>query len=161
MKNKTIILDNFLEEPLALEVLHNLGDSNISETWFDKEQDHTYSKFCEVLLEESKNYYDLSNYIGYEFWTQNNTKPADWHVDKDEQTYIKTQNFVLPICTIVYYLKVNNLLGGNLDLVDCSVVPKTNRVVIFSPGMWHKVDDFSGERISILVNPWNCKPQGY
>ena len=58
MKNKTIILDNFLEEPLALEVLHNLGDSNISETWFDKEQDHTYSKFCEVLLEESKNYYN-------------------------------------------------------------------------------------------------------
>jgi hypothetical protein len=161
MKSKTIILDNFFEEPLVLEVLYQLKTDNIPETWFHKEQSHTYNKFCKVLLEECKKYYDLSNYIGYEFWTQNNTKPADWHVDKDEKAYEYTQQFILPICTIVYYPKVDNLLGGILHLEDCSITPKTNRVVIFPPGIWHKVDDFSGERVSILVNPWVHKPDGY
>jgi hypothetical protein len=156
-----IIVDDYLKESLIVEVLDNLKNNNISETWFDKNQSHTYSLLCQTLLFESSKYYDLKNYSGYEFWTQNNTKPRTWHVDKDEYCHFNTGIYKFPICTVVFYLKVNNLSGGTLCLKDCNIVPKTNRLIIFSPGIWHNVEEFTGERVSIIINPWDEKLMGY
>jgi hypothetical protein len=35
------------------------------------------------------------------------------------------------------------------------VVPKENRLVIFSKGLYHGVEEFEGVRTSININPWN------
>ena len=45
--------------------------------------------------------------------------------------------------------------GGELLLDGDKILPKTNRLVIFAPGIPHNVEDFTGERISMMVNPWN------
>lgn len=161
MKNKFVIIDDFLNKNLILEVLEELKDNNVPETWYNNKENHQYSNFCNIILDECSNYYNLSKSTGYEFWTQNNTKPADWHIDKDEHCFNTTGIYKLPICTIVTYLKVSDLLGGALRLEDCIITPKTNRVVIFPPGIWHTVEEFSGQRVSTLINPWISKPEGY
>ena len=152
---KTIILDNVFDDDLIEHFLKKLSNKNIKETWYPLNLSHDYDILCKSLLSECKEYYNLSNYVGYEFWTQNNTRPSDWHYDKDENYYNLTGSYKYPICSIVYYLKVNNLEGGLLHLEDNIIFPKRNRMVIFPPGICHYVEDFSGERVSILVNPWN------
>lgn len=155
LKNKTIIIDDCFELSTLLDFKNTLGDSNIPETWYKKKDNHLYSDYCNLLLSQCQDYYDLSDCVGYEFWTQNNTRPSDWHYDKDEDYFNQTGSFKFPICSIVYYLNVNNLVGGLLHLEDCIILPKTNRMVIFPPGTVHYVEEFTGERTSILVNPWD------
>ena len=44
------------------------------------------------------------------------------------------------------------------------LLPKTNRMAFFGPGYYHNVEHFKGERISILLNPWNetlCQTECY
>jgi len=154
-KKKIIILDDFLEESFILKIRKRLNQNNISETWYKKEEKHSYHDICQKFLQEVKNYYNISNFVGYEFWTQNNTRPSDWHYDKDENFFDSTGSYKFPICSIVYYLNVNNLVGGLLHLEDCIILPKVNRLVIFPPGVIHYVEEFSGERTSILLNPWD------
>jgi len=155
LKNKTIIIDNCLESSTVLDFKNNLKQDNIPVTWYMKKDNHLYSDYCNLLLLQCQDYYDLSDCIGYEFWTQNNTRPSDWHYDKDEEYLNNTGSFKFPICSIVYYLNVDNMTGGLLHLEDCIILPKTNRMVIFPPGTMHYVEEFTGKRTSILVNPWN------
>ena len=35
------------------------------------------------------------------------------------------------------------------------ITPKQNRLVIFGPGRKHYVQDFTGDRFSVNINPWN------
>ena len=62
---------------------------------------------------------------------------------------------------MVFYTKVKNLKGGELLIEDTIVVPKENRLVIFGPGLNHKVNEFQGERVSFNINPWNRKLDKY
>jgi hypothetical protein len=153
--NKTIILDNVFDDNFINDFLEKLNNKNISETWHSLNVFYDNNILFKSLLRKCEKYYDLSNCVGYEFWTQNNTRPSDWHYDKDETFYRNTGNFKFPICSIVYYLKVNNLIGGLLHLEDITIIPKVNRMIIFPPGIKHFVEEFSGERISLLVNPWD------
>ncbi len=34
-------------------------------------------------------------------------------------------------------------------------LPKTNRLIFLGPDVYHNVEKVTGERISILLNPWN------
>ena len=45
--------------------------------------------------------------------------------------------------------------GGELIVEDTIITPKENRVVIFGPGLIHKVNEFEGQRVSLSINPWN------
>ena len=38
---------------------------------------------------------------------------------------------------------------------DDIITPKTNRMIIFAAGARHYVEDFSGHRVSMLINPWD------
>ena len=60
-----------------------------------------------------------------------------------------------PLCSIVYYSCVKSLLGGRLYVEDDIITPKTNRMIIFAAGARHYVEDFSGHRVSMLINPWD------
>ncbi len=107
------------------------------------------------MIKKANYYINLTSCIGYEFWTQNNTKPRGRHQDKDEQLIARTGKLSFPLCSIIYYPIVENLKGGQLNVDDAIIIPKTNRLVMMSPGMWHSVEEFTGTRISFLINPWD------
>ena len=62
-----------------------------------------------------------------------------------------------PLCSMVYYVMVDNLRGGKLHIEDEVITPKTNRLVIFSPGKYHCVEPFIGSRTTYCINPWDVK----
>jgi hypothetical protein len=156
--NKIIIIDNFLSEDNLIRCQNRLNRvKSIPEKWFSINQKHKYKNFCNLLLSEASNYYDLSSCIGYEFWTHNNTRPPEWHYDKDEVLYYNTKIFSFPICSIVFYPIIKNLVNGNLIIENKTITPIENRLVIFSHGLYHRVEHFSGTRSSLLVNPWKTR----
>ena len=59
--------------------------------------------------------------------------------------------------TCVYYLSIKDLKGGNLLTENEVIKPVENRLVCFSPGICHSVEPFTGERVSLIMNPWNYK----
>jgi len=160
--NKTIIIDSFIEYETFLQVkkssLENLdGENLVDYVWYDLEEEHSFYDLCFRLINCASQYYDLSFCSGYEFWSQNNTRPKGWHYDKDEQLKHNTGRINFPICSMVYYIKVQNLKGGKLHLHDDIITPKENRLIIFPPATYHFVEDFKGERTSLLLNPWKNK----
>ena len=76
---------------------------------------------------------------------------------------------------LVFYPHVS-LAGDELLLVDnspiengyqgplptfrsvISIPPVVNRLVLFSPGILHRINPFEGERYSVAVNIWNKEP---
>tara|TARA_R100001460_G_scaffold24949_4_gene50112 strand:- start:791 stop:1270 length:480 start_codon:yes stop_codon:yes gene_type:complete len=150
-----IILDDVIgESDFQKDALDILKDGNIEETWYNLNDQHHFDNFCTQFINVANQYLDLTSCIGYEFWTQNNTKPVDWHYDKDERLS-KDNVFSFPLCSIVYYLVVENLKGGQLLIEDDIITPRTDRMVIFSPGKLHTVQSFEGNRVSLLINPWD------
>ena len=114
-----------------------------------------FDNFCNSMIRVASQFVNLEECIGYEFWTQKNTRPSKWHYDKDEQLKGNENVVSFPLCSMIYYLIVENLDGGQLQVEDDIITPKTNRLVIFSPGKYHYVQPYTGTRISMLVNPWN------
>ena len=81
-------------------------------------------------------------------------KYKDSFEDKDEKLFDEKNILSFPLCTIIYYPHVDNLKGGELLLGNDKILPKTNRMVIFASGISHNVENFTGDRISMMVNPW-------
>lgn len=97
---------------------------------------------------------------GYEIWS--NLHAPSWHLDKDEDLYHQENILNFPNFSIVYYLHVGeDLKGGELCTEDITVKPKTNRLIAFSKGILHKVNEFEGERVAISINPWMKIPLAY
>lgn len=97
---------------------------------------------------------------GYEWWS-NVGNSLDMHVDKDETHYDETGEFLYPSWSTVLYTDVDLKSGGELILEDHAlVVPKTNRLVVFGPGINHGINDFQGRRSSLAVNFWDVTPKG-
>ena len=122
--------------------------------------------FTKCLIDVASKYYDTSKIVGYETWMHSNTRPEGdtgdgWHYDRDELSYHVRKIFRFPIFSAIFYLKIENLKGGRLLVEEEKITPKENRLVIFGPGYKHAVEEFSGDRISITVNPWNRKLEQY
>ena len=130
---------------------------NIPDKWYSLDEKHIFQDFCIQMINLSSQMYDLTSCVGYEFWTHYNTIPRNWHIDKDEQLKIKTGYTRFPLCSMVYYVYVDELRGGKLHIEDDVITPKSNRLVIFSPGKYHCVEPFLGKRITLCVNPWSEK----
>jgi hypothetical protein len=113
-----------------------------------------------ILIKEAAKYFDLSSMVGVEYWAHYGTRPS-WHVDRDEKLAETTGELAYPICSIVYYGDIQKLVNGRFETETEIIVPKTNRMLMFSPGILHNVEDYSGVRLSIAVNPWAVKPMGY
>lgn len=108
------------------------------------------------LLRVAAEYVDLGTMVGCEYWHHQNSAPH-WHADIDEKLHAATGVVQTPLCGIVYYPAVNNLVGGAFYTADARVVPKTNRMVIFERGIEHGVEAFTGSRLSVAMNPWPYK----
>ena len=154
MNNSILVFDDVLDT-LSPELLELLDKPLEELDWYPLDHEHKYKKFCIDILTIASRYFDFSKIVGYEFWSQQNTKTNTWHYDKDEKLYDKERKLVFPVCSTIYYLAVSDLEGGRLIIEDDVITPKTNRLVIFPPGKYHTVENFKGNRISLLVNPWN------
>ena len=152
-----IILDNVINnvDSVKVEIQDILKDENIDEQWCTFDKNHKFQDFCCKFIDIASNFYDMSSCVGYEFWTQNNSRPSEWHYDKDED-FLKEKGVLhFPLCSMVYYPVVEDLQGGQLHL-ECDIItPKENRLVIFPPKTFHYVEPFTGKRVSLLINPWS------
>ena len=148
-----IILDDVLD--LNTSFQNDIIDINFGVTWYSLDDNHLFKDFCLQMINKVNDYINLTSCIGYECWTQNNTRPSTQHQDKDEELFERTGKLSFPLCSIIYYPIVKNLKGGQLHLEDDIITPKTDRLVIFPPGKFHTVKPFKGKRVSLLVNPWN------
>ena len=147
MLESVIVIDDALPEIPSI----NIEDID----WYDLEEDHPYKVFCLTILHLAGQYADLSDTIGYEFWSHNDGK-LEWHQDKDENLCFKEDKLEFPTCSTVYYSEVSKLRGGELLLGnDMVIIPKPNRLVIFQPGIYHTVKPYKGKRVSLNVNPWS------
>ena len=58
-------------------------------------------------------------------------------------------------------IPLKKLKGGELILAGDVIKPKSNRLVIFDPGLHHSVESFKGTRKVLLLNPWTYKPEAF
>ena len=133
------------------------NEPNYKEKWYSLNEEHSFQDFCLQMLNVAGTFFDLSSCVGYEFWTHNNTRPRGWHIDQDQKLVNTTGQTRFPLCSVVYYVKVEDLKGGKLHVEDDVITPKSNRMVTFSPKLNHCVDPFMGERITLCVNPWSVQ----
>ena len=115
-----------------------------------------------------------SRRAGVEWWCNTNND-LDWHIDKDELEGRRSGRFLLPLVSTVFYPHVR-CAGGELLVADnppiengyqgplptfrsvISIPPVVNRLVLFSPGILHRINPFEGERYSVAVNIWEQAP---
>ena len=111
---------------------------------------------------------------GVEWWCNTNND-LDWHIDKDELEGRRSGRFLLPLLSTVFSPHVS-CAGGELLVADSppiengyqgplptfrsviSIPPVVNRLVLFSPGILHRINLFEGERYSVAVNIWEQAP---
>ena len=154
-----IIIDDVVSNPSFQSDCIKLSETekNISEKWYSLDEEHIFQNFCIQMINMASQMYDFTSCIGYEFWTRLNTCVEGWHRDRDEKLYERENVLSYPLCTILYYPHVKNLTGGQLLLEDDIIMPRTNRMIIFSSGMSHNVRDFTGERTAMIINPRSKK----
>jgi hypothetical protein len=104
-----------------------------------------------LIMNVSK-FFDLTNMVGFEYWVNYNADKG-WHYDTDESS----SELNYPICSIVYYPKIDLISGGHFITEHVSIKPKQNSLLCFSSGIYHCVERFEGQRISLAINPWSYK----
>ena len=111
---------------------------------------------------------------GVEWWCNTNNH-LDWHIDKDEAEQRSSGRYQLPMLSTVFYPHVS-CAGGELLVADnipmssgqgadlpifnsvISIPPLRNRLVLFSAGVLHRINQFNGERYSVAANLWEAEP---
>ena len=144
--NKTI---NYSKEPFVSALADKEGEG-----WFEKLEYHVNYALCSQILEKIEKYFNIKDMKGYDYWTHTHTRPGQWHYDKDERAYVKHGIQRFPICSSVFYMEAD-CIGGELQFErGISIKPVKNRLVIFSPKLYHGVEEFTGKRVSVNINPW-------
>jgi hypothetical protein len=126
-------------------------DYSPAEKWYDLGSNPVQEKILEICSQ----HFDLGDIAGYEMW-RNKTNPG-WHVDKDEKLFKKTGQLVFPQCSAVYYALIENMNGGEFYTEDMRCFPRTNRLIMFSPGIYHGASASTGTRVAVSLNPWSCR----
>lgn len=154
-----VVLDDVLSEPDRKTIYDTYSnkEKSLPTVWINKE----YIYHFRPLLSLAQKFIDFSSYSGFELWTHYGSKP-EWHYDKDEHLHRRTGELKFPLCSILYYPFIgDNLIRGDFVTKDLKITPTTNRAIIFSPGIYHSVEEYVGERFSLILNPWTIKPESY
>ena len=153
---KFIILDDVFDD----ETLNQFKTIERTDkiVWHAKTEVSPYDKILNIC----SNYFDMTDYAGYETWS-NKTYVPEWHVDKEVSVgkFSDSTNSYLPICSIVYYPVIEDLKGGEFLTKDLTLIPKTNRLIMFSSEIYHKVNTYTGTRVALSINPWHKKPLNF
>ena len=145
--DKLVILDDVFDDATRGAIA--AFDYGYGEQWYDLGA----SPLHEKILDICRDHFDLHGLAGYEMWR--NAGNPDWHVDKDEKLFRTEERYDFPLCSAVYYAEIEDLVGGEFYTADMRCIPKTNRLILFSPGIHHGVSPFVGTRTAVSVNPWN------
>ena len=108
-----------------------------------------------ILLKFASQFFDLKTAVGYERWGAVDNRPGGWHTDLDEHNMLNNNITNYPLCTMIYYPEVKDIIGGRLLTKYETITPKTDRLIMFSPGLLHAVEPFIGSRINVVYNPWS------
>jgi hypothetical protein len=149
-----VIVDDFLNQEQKLEVqswCRFTTPLNWKNFTLQNAEQLSHTPVGQILSFVSK-FFDLSEMIGFEYWINHNTDKV-WHYDTD----LSDDEGRYPICSIVYYPQVGTVSGGNFLTETESIKPKENRLLFFSPGIYHCVESFEGQRVSLAINPWKYK----
>ena len=96
-----------------------------------------------------------------EYWS-NVMRPGEQlyvHQDKNEALFQMTGEVVTPIFSAVYYPHVVDVVGGELELPGTTILPRSNRAVVFTGHLQHRVSAVrEGTRRSIVLNGWRDSP---
>ena len=159
--NMIIVVDNFFESSIFNYTPIEVPKDNIVDDYTtmlpvtEFKNIKEASEMQKAILDKASNYFDLSEMNYYETWIHENSRPKTWHQDKDEVLYTEGK-LKFPLCSTVFYANVSeDIKGGKLLFENgVTVEPKFNRLVIFSPALYHGVEPFRGKRTSININPW-------
>ena len=155
MNPSYVVIDNALPDDQHKLILQrftsDINDRSLLPIW----RDYSQVSILHQLIDIASKYFDLSSMVGFEFWSQNQSKPDDWHIDKDEMMCKETGDISTPLCTIAYYPIVELTSGGRFISRDIAIEPRTNRLLIFDSTLEHMVENYEGRRVSILIAPWD------
>jgi hypothetical protein len=164
------VLDDFLDDPDLVTAMHELHVKLLpnpvrgAAVWSFGDSDLTPSPPRAVKL-----------FVGHalssawrgvspravEYWS-NIMCPGDQlrvHFDKDEVLYQATGEVVTPLFSTVYYLDADGVVGGELELQGRTISPRSNRAVVFSGHLQHRVRPIlDGVRRSFVFNGWAHRP---
>jgi hypothetical protein len=59
------------------------------------------------------------------------------------------------------YTAVSDLSGGEFEANGVLLTPAENRMLVFSPGLVHRVRPYEGTRCALAINPWKIKPESF
>lgn len=157
MKPVLYVIDDVLDAK-EIKSTHGFFENLIGNNyaWIDKDEDVKFPLL--KILSIVEGFFDLSTLQGCECWAHINTR-TQMHIDIDDELWHRTGDIKYPICSIVYYPYIKNLQGGEFITKTFSVKPKQNRMIVFSPGISHGVEEFTGERTACAINPWSYKKQ--
>lgn len=150
IEEKIIILDDILDDELISQAQDIVRQNRTrgQSAWYKKEDDEVVDKLTEIAAL----YFDLTSAEGCEVWSAKTN--TNYHVDMDEQLWESQRKVQTPLCSIVYYAAIDNLTGGKFITQSMSIEPKTNRMIVFSPGIYHAVEQYTGTRDVLAVNPF-------
>jgi hypothetical protein len=169
--NRIIVLDNVFDDD-TVEEFKNIERSD-QIVWHPIEEESPFLKMLEVI----KEFVDLSECAGYEAWCNKNRIPTD-HQDINEQ--LRMHGILdFPLIGCVYYPFIGNISGAEFHCEDVTIAPRTNRMLLFTPSLWHRVKPDNkapntkssdgryyeladeGSRVAWSLNPWPYKPPTY
>ena len=151
----SVCISNYFLPDETERLLHILDFENTEKTWY---QFDNLSFYHEKLLSGlPKGLCDLSKAVGIEQWTHNHNNIPGMHYDKDEDLFHKTKEVRFPLCSIILYVKVENLLGAKLYVQgESTIVPETGKVVYLQSGILHGVlKHIAGTRLTVNLNIWD------
>ena len=82
-----IVIDNVLDDESVSKIYKSLDESTKNPFFYKMSDNHFYDNFCLSMINLASQYYDLTDAVGYEFWTRLNTCVEGWHRDKDERLF--------------------------------------------------------------------------
>ena len=167
-------IDNFFTEEECKEILYHKNVRPFVTDWRDlsreiTEDEYFYRRIIEEIEldnDEYSRFANLDNSIGWEQWMHD----PDYaplpppHFDKDEVSYSMDKALIFPLCSVILYLKVENLIGAKLQLPKegIDITPETGKLVLMAPGVYHMISPYhSGKRISLNLNFWDKKIKAY
>ena len=104
-------------------------------------------------------------------WWCNKDNTLNWHIDKNESDFLTSKVYHLPLLSTVFYpfsdcIHGELLVGSHLPIEQghvgrlpgftssTMIPPLANRLVMFSPGLLHRIMPFTGSRYSLAMNLW-------
>ena len=165
-----LVIDDFLYIEDWLQFNKNeLWEERHRNTWFaiDKEVEYFYEHISKLIW-NTWNEDHIYGCKGYEYWTHilSESNPMPWHMDKDENHYTKTGEYIYPVMASVLYAEHKDLNGGYLEINNGGelerIEPVPNRLVIFDGSKPHRVSLVTrGKRRTFACNLWDKKVQAF